>query len=511
MRHLIRLTILLMAGWPAWASNVDVVGLSSLRELFPTLNGAGVSVAQPEAGSPAWQVNPAVVGQPQNRFTWTSSVGTTNAFPNSLGQESSHADFVGGIFYGITDGAAPGVARVDNYEAGFFATALVPAQTTIAARIVNQSFAFTGQITTTDRNFDNYAARYNTLFLSGVGNSGAPSSPSTCFNGLGVGSSDGAASTGPTSDGRCKPDISAPGNLTSFTTPLVSGCAAVLLQAGARGDAGPGTTNAASHPLTLKALLLNGATKPSAWTNSPDHPLDFKFGAGVANVFHSHRQLRGGRHPFVATSTPLLGGAHPPPANATNVAARRGWAFLTNTTTTVRDTVHHFLFDLRGDSNRLFTLSATLVWNRQLNKTAINNLDLFLFDADTSNQVAASQSSVDNVEHLFLTNLPPRRYDLQVWKSGGPAVVSQAETYALAFDFGPPLTAQLREPGTTGGAFRARLVGEPYTTHLILGSSNLIHWTAVTTNSTGGAGSFNFTNALAPGPAGMFYRGQWVP
>jgi hypothetical protein len=78
------------------------------------------------------------------------------------------------------------------------------------------------------------------------------------------------------------------------------------------------------------------------------------------------------------------------------------------------------------------------VWNRQLNQSAINNLELFLYDGASSNLVASSTSLMDNVQHLFVPMLAPGRYDLQVWKAGGvpgAGIVSLAEPYALAFAF----------------------------------------------------------------------------
>ena len=45
---------------------------------------------------------------------------------------------------------------------------------------------------------------------------------------------------------------------------------------------------------------------------------------------------------------------------------------------------------------------------------------------------------MDNVEHIFVPQLPQGRYDLQVWKAGGiprVSIVSSSETYALAWEF----------------------------------------------------------------------------
>jgi hypothetical protein len=63
--------------------------------------------------------------------------------------------------------------------------------------------------------------------------------------------------------------------------------------------------------------------------------------------------------------------------------------------------------------------------------------------------VATSTSAVDNVQHVFVPQLPPGRYDLEVLKHGG-AYVSAAETYALAFDFfAVPLTVNPAPGGVT--------------------------------------------------------------
>jgi hypothetical protein len=45
---------------------------------------------------------------------------------------------------------------------------------------------------------------------------------------------------------------------------------------------------------------------------------------------------------------------------------------------------------------------------------------------------------VDNVGHIFLPQLAAGRYDLQVWKAGGPNVITDSETYALAWGFAAP-------------------------------------------------------------------------
>jgi len=191
------------------------------------------------------------------------------------------------------------------------------------------------------------------------------------------------------------------------------------MQAGARGDGGS-STNAAADIRTVKALLLNGAVKPADWTNNAPSPLDTRYGAGVLNIFNSYEQLAGGRHGYIVSTSVSTGGAHPPTGASGMVSTLSGWDFNTNTSSSTSDGVNHYYFNVtNGVSEAMFTATATLVWNRQRNKSGINNLNLFLYNAANSNLVAVSTSAVDNVEHIFVPNLAQGRYDLQVWKAGG--------------------------------------------------------------------------------------------
>jgi hypothetical protein len=444
-------------GLTVHAEHLDAIGVTLLRTVTTNVNGTGVRVAQPEAGAPDFEINPADswVQQPVSLFTYISSSGTTNNFPNALGSESGHADNVASNFYGLPAGVATNVAHVDNYDANYFIrvsemiigsttnyTASLPSSN-IEDSVVNQSFIFTGQTIeeqqAIDSAYDNYAARYNTLFVSGAGNGGSVSPPSTCYNGISVGAyldSTNYSSVGPTLDnGRAKPDITAPETLTSFSTPQVSGAAALLMQAGSRGDGGS-DTNSAADIRTVKTLLLNGAIKPTDWTNNSPSPLDTRYGAGILNVFNSYEQLAGGKHAFIANTTVSIGDPHPPTGASGTISALSGWDFNTITSTVTSDSIKHYYFNVtNGLSNAAFTATATLVWNRQLSKTNINNLDLFLYDAVSGNLIAASTSVVDNVGHIWLPQLPQGRYDLQVLKHGGSGTVSSSETYALAFEF----------------------------------------------------------------------------
>ena len=436
---------------PVRAQYLDPIGATALRAVTTNLNGASIKVGQVEAGYESatnWQVNPGVIGQPTSVFTYyygTSpyfTVGSASTYPNSLGGPSGHANIVAGVFYGITNGVATNLAHINNYDADTFVNYYVNQLRPIPERIVNQSFTFGTYSTNVDQIYDNYAAQFGVLLISGAGFGGQPVyTPATCYNGVGVGSYAWNTPDGPTPDGRSKPDIIAAGfSETSYTTPQVSGAAALLMQAGLRGDGGSGSiTNWAVDIRTLKALLLNGAVKPLGWTNSPAAPLDARYGAGMLNVLNSYQQLAGGKRGSIVSTTNAPGGAHPPTGAAGTVAVLSGWDYGTNTSGTSPspyEAVNHYYFNVTNKwAGARFTATATLVWNRQTNQTAINNLDLFLYDTANSNLVLCSTSRVDNVEHLYKTNLAQGRYDLQVWKAGGSGIVSAAEPYALAFEF----------------------------------------------------------------------------
>lgn len=430
----------------AFGDPLEQTGLLPLRSMQPALDGAGVKVAVPEGNlGDAWQISPAAVGQPESKFRWISSGGTATTFPNGLGTESDHANIVGKHLFGISGGMAPGVDQIDNYLASHFVESIIFAAVppSIEASIVNQSFVFPSQDANAEKRFDNYAATHNVLFVSGVGNGGTVLPPGTAYNGIGVGVSDGSSSTGPTVNGRCKPDIVAPGSATSYAAPYVSGAAALLLQA-ARNGAGGADTNAAADIRTLKALLLNGAVKPAGWTNHPAHPLDMRHGSGVLNVLNSWKQLAFGKQPFVEAASAAPGSVHPP-GSETIDRSPVGWDFNTITNLRSEDRIHHYYFVVPTNSTG-HRFTATLTWNRASGSNGINNLDLFLYDYFSGSPIAMSTSLVDNVEHIHVPNLPPGRYNLQVWKSADFQTVT--ETYALAYE---AVSSSLEIHRTQGG------------------------------------------------------------
>jgi hypothetical protein len=399
------------------ANDRETSGLVAMRRERPAIVGAGIPVAQPEFGgvNQTFEVNPVL--NPSIYFTWASALGTATNFPNSAGNESSHANGVATQFYSTAPvGVAPGVPRVDSYDASYFLNVIISPQAGIKAQVVNQSFTAGG----TDTAYDAYAAKFNVLFVSGMANEPGtpPPAPGTAYNGLGVGiiSDTGMSSIGPTSDGRAKPDLVAPHSCcSSFSTPQVAGTAALLLQAAVANEGGANTAVIATNSSVIKALLLNGAVKMTNWTNGFRRPLDARYGAGVLNMYNSDLQLRGGRHPASTTNGVPINAAHPPTGATNTVASMRGWDFSTIQSAMLNDRVAHYYFQLPTNSVA-YSSTATLVWKK--GSGALTNLELYLYETTSNTLVTCSTSSVDNVEHLFVPKLPAGRYDLQVLKRG---------------------------------------------------------------------------------------------
>lgn len=460
------------------AGYLDDIGLTDLRARDATLDGSGVTVAQVEADyitAGDWQTDPADTGLDASKFKYfesTSPYPTGTTFTSS--KESNHANRVGALFFGLTtgtkgiNGIAPEVASIDMYSASYHPNSIVSDQVSTDAKVINYSFVFTTQSDNIDLVYDSYATRYNALFCNGIftdaNNDPAVTtlitSPASSYNCIAVGVVNDVNITS-LADGRSKPDIVAPSNgslanYTSYTTPVVSGAATLLIQSANRGDADTAenieTESDASDIRTIKALLLNSATKPSGWSHTSTHPLDTTNGAGILEVNQAQLQLAAGKYSETVDDSLTISGAdHLPPSNSNNTASNTGWNLSSLTNSRVqgqwRDATDHYFFNCDAANASTFNLTATLAWNRNLNRTNINNLDLFLYKEDGT-LVASSVSTVDNVEHLYELALDPGRYVLQVHKpeSGRD---STSETYALAFNFEEAAPVAASNPSAT--------------------------------------------------------------
>ncbi|MEI8293826.1 MAG: hypothetical protein WCG66_07520 [bacterium] len=267
------------------------------------------------------------------------------------------------------------------------------------------------------------------------GNGPVPSLMAQSHNALAVGLSNGGHSFGSTSldgSGRTKPSLVVPAGATSWATPTVASAAALLLQ---KASTTPSLSNG-SKSLAIRSILLAGASKEEEefsipWTHTDSSPLDERYGAGELDVASSYRILTAGE--YAASSTSLVGS--------------EGWHFGSASS---QSTACYF-FDLNNATP--LSLTATLVWNSKVTpfdtnpspfvsydfSTFVPNLDLRLYSASgftLGTQIAASLSTVDNVELIYASVLSPGRYALSVSSD------SNAVDYSLAW------TAAVPEPSS---------------------------------------------------------------
>jgi hypothetical protein len=120
--------------------------------------------------------------------------------------------------------------------------------------------------------------------------------------------------------------------------------------------------------------------------------------------------------------------------------------------------------------------------------------------------VDESTSSVDNVEHLFLRNLPPGQYALEV------SSVTTDETFAIAWEAqlgtGPVLT--ISRSGSSCTLTMTHL--DPFKTYTVEASENLGSWSTVTTLRTADTNASTTAEwSELSGAPSRFYRLAWTP
>lgn len=328
-----------------------------------------------------------------------------------------------------------------------------------AVRVLNYSYGSNPQGASDDgfaRELDRAADLYGLTLIVAAGNEGPPAntiaSPAYAYNGIAVGNwaVRGAmsigSSRGPTTNGRYKPDLAAPGSSiysansrwetashyrgasgTSMAAPHIAGAAALLRSAGV------------TNPLAVKALLIN-TTDDVGWAADR--------GWGYANL----TRLWGQRHWA---------------ANA--LAAGQYRLYRTAATPSLKTTVvwnRHILFVLPG----------------------FNDIDLTVFSASTGASLGVSDSGVQNVEQVSAAAPAGAIVKVDMF-SGALAGGVASEPYAIAFN----------EPGVV-------LVNPPNLALSCSSPSNIAPGQTVAVNcsvtNTGGATAFGVTGQVTP-PAGI--------
>jgi len=282
--------------------------------------------------------------------------------------------------------------------------------------------------------------RYGIVVVGATANNATlPALLAHSYNAIIVGRSVGGG-VGPTwlpgSEGRSKPDLvvttdTATPN-TSLGTPTVAAAAAFLLEGAAHQGWPANDVQQAQAPPVVKACLMAGAAKGVGWhkgsldpSDDVAVPLDDHLGAGELDLFASYQILAAGRQ--------LPGGV-----------ADTGWDDSKLSTGSQQ------IYEIHVAQAGL-DLTASLAWNRHvtgytiaLDPVVLADLDLTLYrlGSNGASLVAESRSTVDNVEHLYLPDLAPGDYLLQVEGVAG----QREEQYGVAWQLrGPP-----RPPAPTG-------------------------------------------------------------
>jgi subtilisin family serine protease len=381
------------------ATSVPALGATTFWTAGYTGQGQAVGVLDTGARSN----HPAFAGTSLVGQVFLAQGSTDSCFADdasSAEDQNGHGTHVTGIVMsqgssGWTNyqGVAKGVAALYNLKVGFnllvspscgsgggesydsdVLAAIDWAVKNTALKVLNYSYG--GTIGTDDdsfsRSIDRYADTYGLTIAVSAGNSGPRSStvnsPGIAYNVITVanwtsrGAIASSSSRGPTAGGRYKPDLAAPGTSiystnyhwddsagtgddfvamtgTSMAAPHIAGSAAVLRSAGV------------SNALAVKAILIN-TTDNTGWAADR--------GWGYTNLTRAWQELFYGTGSLPASGFSL------------------------------------YRLALSG------AFSASVTWNRHVSGSTsnFNDIDLYLFRADTGAQLASSTTSIQNVEQV---------------------------------------------------------------------------------------------------------------
>ncbi len=262
------------------------------------------------------------------------------------------------------------------------------------------------------------------------------------------------SSFGPTVNGRCKPDIIAPGNClaadvnspkqysptgnwSSFSTPVVAGAIGMLVQKAKQEPDLSVAVLPKSGNCVIKAILLNSATKLPYWhkgrlKTDDDHiaPLDYIQGAGMLNAVGAYEHLVAGQQKPGKVST-------------------IGWDLNQLDKKNNIECIYRFTLTEPADKY----ITATAVWNRHYGSVypfeplteKDNNLRLELWAVDPNNPENSyildfSDSPVDNTEHIYtVADAEYTDYEIIISMSDidGNAREFMNQQYGLAWNFSP--------------------------------------------------------------------------
>ena len=422
---------------PLYADVASDHGLDALIERVGAGNeptGATIPVAQVEAASTSGDYAP---DENDSAF-----VDTTFILRSGASGILNHATQVGKRIYGSNAvGIAPNIPTVHVYNAeGFIlndflrtGTGNNPVTPPSGVKIYNNSWIGTfGSITNDTQCLargDWSVDSHNLLLINGVANN-ADANPlmGYGYNSVSVGKQNGEHAFAPVPSGyagagRQIPLIVANQNTTSNATGIVSAACALLSEIR---DTHPNTKNnyLATLSETTKAVLLGGGNHLVGWTNNPvisgasrgktSQPIDEVVGVGTVNVDNIYRIMTGGQH---ASSTLWQN---------SKVAPSAAW----ETAAISANQSRYLRFEVPQLAE---SVSILTTWHQKPNAAfssyTIYNIDMELWRVEGgalqslvgpgglkvfSSGNVVSESDVDNVEHLYIENLSPGEYVLEV-------------------------------------------------------------------------------------------------
>ncbi len=478
-------------------------GIYALRQIAPGLTGASVKFAVISRSFTY------IDGEPQNDYR--PSIGHDCFKGKQLGFHdqaellpgiSPHSTAICSILLGedpdafnphlgefYYQGTAP-EAQADIYEFWHFLINNVFPHSPPDADIVTASIGNPFEAWWT-RGIESLAEHYGLIVVAGIGNgsdaNAPPLYPGAAANAIGVGVVDAVntenlatnlahfalaypehSSFGPTADGRCKPDIVAPGNClaadanesnryeptgswSSFSTPIVAGTIGLLVQKAREDPDLSSTVSPDGGNCVIKAILLNSATKLPYWHKGrlqidDDHqvPLDYIQGAGMVNAVGAYKHLIAGR-------------------NKPGYVSTTGWD--NNRLQKSKNPQNIYKITLTQPADKFIT--ATAVWNRHYNnaypfepmpeKDADLRLELWAVDSiDPANDYLLdySDSSVDNVEHIYCrADANYTNYEIVVSTNDirDPNPTDAAQRYGLAWNASPVRSKTATSNGVNAG------------------------------------------------------------
>jgi len=468
---------------------LNASGIYALRQLDPNLTGSGIKFAV------ICRSNTYIDGEPQNDYRPSiehscfkdkqlkfrdqaelaagTSPHSTAICSILLGEDHNASNPQLGQFH--YQGAAP-QAQADNYEFWYFLTNNIFPHSPPDADIVTTSFGTQFEDWWT-RGIESMAEQDGIIVVAGIGNGSNAYDPllypGAGANVIGVGVVNSVntenlatklahfslvypehSSLGPTAEGRCKPDIVAPGNClaadannpnryeptgswSSFSTPIVAGAIGLLVQ---KAKEDPNLTSAVAKDggnCVMKAILLNSAKKLPYWhkgrlEKDDDHeaPLDYMQGAGMLNAVGAYKNL-------------IAGQTKPGYVPAT------GWDNNELVRSSLGEGGQNIYKITLAEPNEEF-ITATAVWNKHYDSNypfeptpdKDTNLRLELWAVDTNDPennylLDYSDSKVDNVEHIYCkADANFTNYELIVTyaNSSDSNEIQTDQRYGLAWD-----------------------------------------------------------------------------